>query len=40
MVFVMGKSVKVIKNARFMIPIEYENMNYRVTLRRSEAAIS
>lgn len=37
--FVKGKSVKVIKNAPLHDPIEYEIMNYRVTLRRSEAAL-
>ena len=37
--FVKGKSVKVIRNAPLQDPIEYEIMNYRVTLRRSEAAL-
>ncbi|HPN39148.1 MAG TPA: FeoB small GTPase domain-containing protein, partial [Melioribacteraceae bacterium] len=37
--FVKGKTVKVIKNAPLQDPIEYEIMNYRVTLRRSEAAL-
>jgi ferrous iron transport protein B len=35
--FVKGKSVKVIKNAPLMDPIEYEIMGYSVSLRRSEA---
>ena len=35
--FVKGKKVTVIKNAPLQDPIEYEIMNYRVSLRRSEA---
>ncbi len=37
--FVKGKTIKVIKNAPLHDPIEYEIMNYRVSLRRSEAAL-
>lgn len=37
--FVKGKTVKVIRNAPLQDPIEYEIMNYRVSLRRSEAAL-
>ena len=37
--FVSGKSVKVIKNAPLKDPIEYELLNYRVSLRRSEAEL-
>ena len=35
--FVKGKKVKVIKNAPLKDPIEYEIMDYKVSLRRSEA---
>ena len=35
--FVRGKSVKVVKNAPLMDPVEYEIMGYHVALRRSEA---
>jgi len=37
--FVRGKEVKVIKNAPFRDPIEYQIMGYHVSLRRSEAAL-
>ncbi len=37
--FVKGKKVKVIKNAPLKDPIEYEIMDYKVSLRRSEAAM-
>jgi ferrous iron transport protein B len=37
--FVKGKSVKVIKNAPLEDPIEYEIMDFRVSLRRSEARL-
>jgi len=37
--FIKGKAIKVIKNAPLQDPIEYEIMNYRVTLRRSESAL-
>ncbi|MHB8905926.1 MAG: ferrous iron transport protein B, partial [Melioribacteraceae bacterium] len=37
--FVKGKSVKVIKNAPLQDPIEYEVMDFRVSLRRSEARL-
>ncbi|MFH0736523.1 MAG: ferrous iron transport protein B [bacterium] len=37
--FVKGKKVKVIKNAPLQDPIEYEIMDYRVSLRRSEAQL-
>src|SRR5512133_2324207 len=37
--FVRGKKVHVIKNAPLQDPIEYELMGYRVSLRRSEAAL-
>ncbi len=37
--FVKGKEVKVIKNAPLQDPIEYEIMDYRVSLRRSEAQL-
>lgn len=36
--FVRGKKVKVIKNAPLKDPIEYQIMDYQVSLRRSEAA--
>jgi len=35
--FVKGKKVKVIKNAPLKDPIEYQIMDYKVSLRRSEA---
>ncbi len=35
--FVKGKVVKVIKNAPLKDPIEYEIMDYKISLRRSEA---
>jgi len=35
--FVKGKKVKVIKSAPLLDPIEYEIMDYRVSLRRTEA---
>ncbi len=37
--FVKGKKVKVIKNAPLKDPIEYEIMDYKVSLRRSEASM-
>ena len=37
--FVKGKKVKVIKNAPLKDPIEYSLMDYRVSLRRSEAEL-
>jgi ferrous iron transport protein B len=37
--FVKGKSVKVIKNAPLQDPIEYEIMDFRVSLRRNEAKL-
>jgi ferrous iron transport protein B len=37
--FVKGKTVKVIKNAPLLDPIEYEIMGYNVSLRRSEAQL-
>lgn len=37
--FVKGKSVKVIRNAPLLDPIEYEIMGYNVSLRRSEASL-
>jgi ferrous iron transport protein B len=37
--FVKGKKVKVIKNAPLQDPVEYEIMDYNVSLRRSEAAL-
>ncbi|MDP2037332.1 MAG: FeoB small GTPase domain-containing protein, partial [Ignavibacteria bacterium] len=37
--FVKGKFVKVIKNAPLQDPIEYEILGFRVSLRRSEAAL-
>jgi ferrous iron transport protein B len=37
--FVKGKKVKVIKNAPLKDPIEYEIMDYKVSLRRSEACM-
>ncbi|MFB6317336.1 ferrous iron transport protein B [Saccharicrinis sp. FJH54] len=36
--FIRGKVVKVIKNAPLKDPIEYQIMDYQVSLRRSEAA--
>ncbi len=35
--FVFGTTVKVIKKAPLLDPVEYELMNYRVSLRKSEA---
>ncbi|MGE5681784.1 MAG: ferrous iron transport protein B [Bacillota bacterium] len=35
--FVKGKKVKVIRNAPLQDPVEYEIMDYKVSLRRSEA---
>ncbi len=37
--FVRGKKVKVIKNAPLKDPIEYSLMDYRISLRRSEAEL-
>lgn len=37
--FVKGKFVRVIKNAPLQDPIEYEILGFRVSLRRSEAAL-
>lgn len=37
--FVKGKQVKVIKNAPLQDPVEYEIMDYKVSLRRSEASL-
>ncbi|MDG5798745.1 ferrous iron transport protein B [Marinilabiliaceae bacterium ANBcel2] len=37
--FVKGKKVKVIKNAPLKDPIEYQILNYKVSLRRSEAEL-
>lgn len=37
--FVKGKIVRVIKNAPLQDPVEYEIMDYNVSLRRSEAAL-
>jgi ferrous iron transport protein B len=37
--FVKGKTVKVIRNAPLQDPVEYEIMDYLVSLRRSEAAM-
>ena len=37
--FVKGKKIKVIKNAPLKDPIEYSLMDYRVSLRRSEAEL-
>ncbi|MGQ1784200.1 MULTISPECIES: ferrous iron transport protein B [unclassified Saccharicrinis] len=37
--FVKGKKVKVVKNAPLKDPIEYEIMDYKVSLRRSEASL-
>ncbi len=37
--FVRGKTVRVVKNAPMLDPVEYEIMGYRVALRRSEAAL-
>ena len=37
--FVKGKKVRVIKNAPFQDPVEYEIMGYNVSLRRSEAEL-
>ena len=37
--FVKGKKVRVIKNAPLQDPIEYEIMDYRVSLRRNEAQL-
>jgi len=37
--FVKGKKVKVIKNAPLQDPVEYEIMDYKVSLRRTEAQL-
>lgn len=37
--FIKGKEVKVIKNAPLKDPVEYEIMDYNVSLRRSEARL-
>lgn len=37
--FVKGKKVKVIKNAPFQDPVEYEIMGYKVSLRHTEAEL-
>lgn len=37
--FVRGETVKVIKNAPLMDPVEYEILGYRIALRRSEAEL-
>jgi len=37
--FVKGKKVRVIKNAPLRDPVEYEIMDYKVSLRRSEAKL-
>ncbi|MDD2798514.1 MAG: ferrous iron transport protein B [Bacteroidales bacterium] len=37
--FIKGKKVKVIKNAPLLDPVEYEIMDYHVSLRRSEASM-
>ena len=37
--FIRGKTVKVIKNAPLLDPVEYEIMGYRIALRRSEAEL-
>ena len=37
--FVKGKKVRVVKNAPFQDPVEYEIMGYYVSLRRSEAEL-
>ncbi len=37
--FVKGKSVKVIKNAPLQDPVEYQLMDFRVSLRKSEAGL-
>ncbi|VBB48446.1 Ferrous iron transport protein B [uncultured Paludibacter sp.] len=37
--FVKGRTVKVIKNAPLQDPIEYEIMDYNISLRRKEAAL-
>ena len=37
--FVKGKKVKVVKNAPLKDPIEYKIMDYKVSLRRNEAAL-
>lgn len=37
--FVRGKTVKVVKNAPFQDPVEYEILGYRIALRRSEAEL-
>lgn len=37
--FVKGKEVRVIKNAPFNDPIEYEIMDYKISLRRTEAGL-
>lgn len=37
--FVRGKKIRVIKNAPLLDPVEYEIMDYRLSLRRSEAEL-
>ena len=37
--FIKGKTVRVILNAPLRDPIEYEVMDYKISLRRSEAAL-
>jgi ferrous iron transport protein B len=37
--FVKGKSIRVIKNAPLQDPVEYEILNYKVSLRRAEAQL-
>ena len=37
--FIRGRNVKVIKNAPLQDPVEYSIMGYKVSLRRSEAAL-
>ena len=37
--FVKGKSIKVVKNAPLLDPVEYKIMGYNVSLRRSEASL-
>lgn len=37
--FVVGKTVKVVRKAPLLDPVEYEVMNYKVSLRNSEASL-
>lgn len=37
--FIVGKTVKVIRKAPLLDPVEYEVMNYKVSLRNSEASL-